>query len=90
MFRIIEERGTGKTRRLIEEAYKNNGVILCLNPDRMKEKAMAYKIPFINFASYDNLIYYATNINKRPIYIDELEIFLSRYNIAGYDMSIED
>ena len=51
---------------------------------------MAYKIPFINFASYDNLIYYATNINKRPIYIDELEIFLSRYNIAGYDMSIED
>ena len=90
MFRIIDERSTGKTRRLIEEAYKNNGVILCLNPERMKEKAMAYKIPFVNFASYNNLIYYATNINKRPIYIDELEIFLSRYNIAGYNMSIED
>lgn len=90
MFRIIDERSTGKTRRLIEEAYKNNGVILCLNPERMKEKAMAYKIPFVDFASYDNLIYYATNINKRPIYIDELEIFLSRYNIAGYNMSIED
>lgn len=90
MFRIIDERSTGKTRKLIEEAYKNNGVILCLNPERMKEKAMAYKIPFVDFASYDNLIYYATNINKRPIYIDELEIFLSRYNIAGYNMSIED
>lgn len=90
MFRIIDERSTGKTRKLIEEAHKNNGVILCLNPERMKEKAMAYKIPFVDFASYDNLIYYATNINKRPIYIDELEIFLSRYNIAGYDMSIED
>lgn len=90
MFRIIDERSTGKTRRLIEEAYKNNGVILCLNPERIKEKAMAYKIPFVNFASYDNLIYYATNINKRPIYIDELEIFLSRYNIAGYNMSIEE
>lgn len=90
MFRIIEERGTGKTRRLIEEAHKNNGVILCLSPERMKEKAMAYNIPFANFASYDNFLYYSTNTDKRPIYIDELEIFLSRYNVAGYDMSIED
>ena len=89
MFRIIEERGTGKTRRLIEEAYKNNGVVLCMNPERMKAKAIAYEIPFTNFASYDNFIYYATNIDKRPIYIDELEIFLSKYSVAGYDMSTE-
>lgn len=90
MFRIIEDRGTGKTKRLIQEAYKNNGVILCMNPVSMREKAIAYNIPFMNFASYDNFLYYSTNTDKRPIYIDELEIFLSRYNVAGYNMSIED
>lgn len=90
MFRIIEERGTGKTRRLIEEAYKNNGVVLCSNPERMREKALAYGIPFADFARYDNLVYYSTVTDKRPIYIDELEMFLSRYGVAGYNMSIED
>lgn len=90
MFRIIEERSSGKTRKLIEEAYKNNGVVLCSNPERMREKALAYGIPFADFASYNNLIYYTTTIDKRPIYIDELEMFLSRYGVAGYNMSIED
>jgi hypothetical protein len=29
MYRIIASRGTGKTRALMEEAYKNNGLFVC-------------------------------------------------------------
>jgi hypothetical protein len=29
MYRIVASRGTGKTRALMEEAYKNNGLFVC-------------------------------------------------------------
>ena len=42
MFRIIEERGTGKTRRLIEEAYKNNKTIKVVVKEEIKGGLAAY------------------------------------------------
>lgn len=38
MYRIIDGRGTGKTSRLMLLAKENNGVIVCANPQKMREK----------------------------------------------------
>ena len=42
MYRIIDGRGTGKTSRLMLLAKENNGVIVCANPQKMREKAEVY------------------------------------------------
>lgn len=90
MYRIIDGRGTGKTSRLLLLAKENNGIIVCADPDRMRNKAYAYGITGIDFISYSefNPLY---RYNK-PIFIDELDIFLNRLNrdIQGYTLSNED
>ena len=35
MYRIIDNRGTGKTSRLLLLAKENNGIIVCKRPDIM-------------------------------------------------------
>lgn len=90
MYRIIDGRGTGKTSRLLLLAKENNGIVVCAEPDRMRNKAYAYGITGIDFISYSkfNPLY---RYNK-PIFIDELDIFLRRLNrdIQGYTLSNED
>mgnify|MGYP003464479803 CR=1 FL=1 len=44
MYRIIDERGSGKTSRLMLLAKETGGVIVCSNPKGMAEKARAYGI----------------------------------------------
>ena len=87
MIRIIEEKNSGKTRKLMEACAKNNGVFVCANPYAAKEKAHAYGIIGIqHFVSYENFvkdIYAYTNY-----YIDEIEnLFKNR--VSGYTISLE-
>ena len=39
MIRIIDERGSGKTSRLMLLAKENNATFVCSNPSAMKVKA---------------------------------------------------
>lgn len=91
MYRIIDNRGSGKTSRLMLLAKENNAVIACSNPYAMQQKALAYEIPGIKFISYEDLLikkYYGSNIM-----IDELENFV-KYQLSGklvgYTISNED
>jgi hypothetical protein len=52
MYRIIDDRGTGKTSRLMLIAKENNALFVCSNPDAMRYKAKAYGIDGIEFISY--------------------------------------
>lgn len=52
MYRIIDGRGTGKTSRLMLLAKENNGIIVCANPQKMREKAEVYGIIGLEFISY--------------------------------------
>ena len=52
MYRIIDGRGTGKTSRLMLLAKENNGVIVCANPQKIREKAEVYGIIGLEFISY--------------------------------------
>lgn len=88
MYRIIDERGTGKTKKLLLEAQKNNGIVACSNPIAMERKAIDYGILGISMISYNDLLKYQY---EEPIYIDELEMFIkyANINMQGYTLSKE-
>ena len=89
MYRIIDNRGSGKTGRLMLLAKETNSAIACSNPLAMKQKAYAYGITGIDFISYDDLI----NGWDDNVMIDELEMFIKHTTSAkvmGYTLSNED
>lgn len=98
MYRIIDGRGTGKTNRLLLLAKENNGVVVCSNPDKMREKAYAYGLTGIDFVSYKEFDrdvsegYEAGTSYNKPVFIDELDNCLKhlQFNIKGYTISNED
>ena len=91
MYRIIDDRGSGKTSRLMLLAKETNSIIACVNPYAMKEKAHAYGITGLTFISYEELLTQSwTDYN---IMIDEMELFV-KYQLSGilkgYTLSNED
>lgn len=92
MYRIIDDRSSGKTSRLLLLAKENNGIIVCANPVSMREKAYNYGIVGVEFLSYEQYAYTIDNYDtSKPIFIDELELFLKKFdsNISGYTISKE-
>lgn len=98
MYRIIDERSTGKTSRLMLLAKENNGTIVCSNPHAMLHKAHAYGLTGIDFISYSQFLMEGRGFDLGKYYIDELEAFL-RYvqqfvgvqgSLDGYTLSKED
>lgn len=91
MYRIIDNRGSGKTSRLLLLAKENNGIVVCANPTLMREKAYNYGIVGVEFLSYEQYAYTDNYDTSKPIFIDELELFLKKfdYNINGYTISKE-
>ena len=70
---ISGARGTGKTTKLLEMAVKDpNSVIVCRNPERLKEKAYSLGIVGLDFIDYKQ---YLTGILNgsfgSSVYIDE-------------------
>lgn len=96
MYRIVDKRGTGKTSRLMLLAEETNGIIVCGNPAALRVKAEYYGFSNFDVISYPEFInncFY--NFNKdleRPIYIDEIDVFLNfiNNNVAGYSLTNED
>ena len=91
MYRIIDNRGSGKTSRLMLLAKETNSAIACCNPSAMREKAYAYGITGIDFISYSDL--FTGGWTEENVLIDELEEFVKQYidaNITGYSLTNED
>ena len=91
MKKIIDGRGTGKTSRLLLLAKENDGIIVCENPQALRERAYRYGITgldIIDINEYHSLDVTVTN----PIYIDNLSWFLATNdpNIAGYSENKEE
>ena len=87
MYRIIDNRATGKTSRLMLLAKENDGIIVCKDPRAMQEKAYLYGITGIDFISYSQFDF-AYRFNK-PVFIDEIDMLLQHKNkeIQGYTIS---
>ena len=91
MYRIIDERGSGKTSRLMLLAKETGGIIVCSNARAMQEKAKAYGITGLEFVGYGDFVRYPNLYNK--FYIDEMEAFISYVfgkGMEGYSISKED
>ena len=91
MYKIIDQRGTGKTNKLMSLVKENNGVLVCTNPEAMRVKAHAYGFDDIDIISDRD--YWLDNYNlHKKVFIDELENFIYEYddNIYGYSLSLED
>lgn len=82
MYRIIDDRASGKTSRLMLLAKENNATFVCSNPRAMEAKAKAYGIIGIDFIDYHT---YLTSRGKDygKIVIDEIEMFIN-YTRAMY------
>lgn len=70
---ISGARGTGKTTKLIEIASKDpNSIIVCRNPDRLRDKAYSLGIVGLNFIDYKEYLDKLVNGSfGSPVYIDE-------------------
>lgn len=97
MIRIIDDRSTGKTGRLMLLAKDTGALFVCGNPYAMKEKAHAYGITGIDFISYNDFLdskKWKGEHGKQPVVIDEMEAMV-RYqnpnlNVIGYSISEDD
>ena len=90
MYRIIDNRGSGKSSRLMLLAKETNSAIACMNPVAMRQKAYAYGITGIDFISYSVLF---NGEYEGNIMIDEMENFVKHYidcKLTGYTLSNED
>ena len=91
MYRIIDNRSTGKTSRLILLAKETNSIIACANPNAMYQKALGYGIVGIDFIHYDEIN--KEEYKDKNIMIDEAELFLKHLcknnNLVGYTLSME-
>lgn len=93
MLRIIDGRGTGKTKKLMEYAKENNALFVCGNPHAMEEKARAYGILGLKFMGYTEFLNNGRGY-KEDFVVDEIEL-LVRYtspfhNLIGYTLSEDD
>ena len=90
MYRIIDNRSSGKTSRLMLLAKETNSAIACYNPPAMRQKAYAYGITGIEFIPYSDLFNGDYDGN---VLIDELEHFVTEFidaKITGYSLTNED
>ena len=88
---IAGGRGTGKTCRLLDLAYKNDGIVLCKDPEVVRKKAHGYGITGLTFISFDEYPFY-DNKEGKPMYILNLKEFLEFFDeqVAGYSLTLED
>ena len=97
MYRVIDKRDTGKTRKLLEECAYNHGVFVCKHPHKVKDKCLAYGINYsdiVEVLGYDAYLMRASFKEPHPeIYVDELELFVKHCmegKLGGYTLTNED
>lgn len=83
MYRIVDERASGKTSRLMLLAKENNGTIVCGNPYAMEQKARAYGITGVNYISYYDYLKKSQEEDLKNYFIDELESFVQYIHLAS-------
>lgn len=96
MIRIIDDRSTGKTGRLMLLAKDTGALFVCENPYAMKQKAHAYGITGIDFISYYDFLdgNKLRGMRDKPVVIDEMETMVKYQNpslkVIGYSISKDD
>lgn len=71
---IIGTNGSGKTRKMLEEAKKSGAVVVCKHPIHMQSKSSAYGIYGLKFVGYDEFI--GNILYGEKVAVDELSEFV--------------
>lgn len=90
MFIISGEKGTGKTRALLDKAKLEDAVVVCENPATMRIRAHGYGIAGLELVSYSDFYANSTAYADKPVFIHDINKFM-RYgfiNIKGYSMNL--
>jgi hypothetical protein len=77
MFTIIGGRGIGKTKMLLERADADGGVIVCREPEAMRERAHRYGITGLEIISYEDLYSNKVISEEKPVYIHDMNKFIT-------------
>lgn len=90
MKRIIGERGSGKTKQLMEYARKEDAIFVCYNPYAMHQKALDYGITGLTFIDYTEWKMRMAEHREEKYVVDELDRLLNRYGVLGYTSNAEE
>ena len=86
MFIISGGKGTGKTKALLEMAKADNGVVVCANPEAMRDRAYRYGIVGLEIVSYAEAY-----LTGKPVYIHDINKFIEHNmpEAKGYTLCID-
>ena len=92
MFKVIDSVDTGKTKKLLEECIRTNGVFVCKHPERVPDKCLSYGLDSIPiYMGYEEFLNKLGKQKFKRVYIDELEKFnLVLFDLEGYTITKED
>lgn len=82
MFIISGEKGTGKTRALLDKAKLEDAVVVCENTATMRIRAHSYGIAGLELVSYTEFCDNKTAYENRLVFIHDINKFI-RYNFTG-------
>jgi hypothetical protein len=91
MFIISGEKGTGKTKALLEKAKEENSIIACEDVLAMRIRAYDYGITGLDIVSYADLFESTVTTEGRPVYIHDINKFIrgSIPSIKGYTLNLD-
>ena len=86
MIVISGGRGIGKTKMLLEKVKEENGIVVCRDVFKIREKAHGYGITGLNIISYEE--FENLENNNSPIYIHNMHDYLEykNQNVKGYSV----
>lgn len=88
MFIISGGRGTGKTKALFEKVKDENGVLVCEDPTKMRERAHKYGIIGLEIICYEE---FRNSSSDGPAYIHDINKYLKYLDskVQGYSLSLD-
>lgn len=90
MYKIVNGKGTGKTKALLVKAADEGAIVICADPDKMRERALRYHLLDIDIRSYDE---FSLELGtKEDVYIHDIDYFLRVWfgnQVKGYTMTYE-
>ena len=89
MYKVINGKGTGKTKALLTRAYDEEAIVLCKDVQKMQDKAIRYHLFDMDIRGYHDLT--AADADKK-IYVHDLEAFAKSFfgeTLQGYSFTLE-
>jgi hypothetical protein len=88
MFIVSGERGTGKTKVLLERVKDEGAVLVCEDPTKMRERAYRYGITDLEIICYEE---FRGSSSDRLAYIHDINKYLKYLDskVQGYSLSLD-